>query len=194
MASGAKSAMAVGIVALVIGAAALGFTVYQSFVSVPNQISSVPQVNQRPATLNITIEWTTALEAAQDRFFPDFMTIAQGDTVRLTFVTNDTADGHTFTMSLPTSSPGFFQLNNSFAGQHNFLNDRLFTTPPTGCMDQNGTPIACNSVIAPPPYNETSTGTFQVTIPGTYKYYCQYHKGIGMFGWLIVLPNKGFTG
>jgi len=185
--------MAVGIIALVIGAAALGFTVYQSFVSVPNQISSIPQLNQRPATLNVTIEWTTALEAQQDRFFPDFMTIAQGDTIRLTFVTNDTADGHTFTISLPTSSPGFFQLNNSFPGQNYFLTQPLFTTESTDCSDHNGTPVACNTVTAPPTFNQTSKWTFQVTVPGTYSYYCQYHARIAMFGCLIVLSYKGFT-
>ncbi|OLE75771.1 hypothetical protein AUG19_04380 [archaeon 13_1_20CM_2_54_9] len=192
--SSARSAMAVGIVALVLGAAALGFTVYQGFVSVPNQFSGLPQVNQTPnSSVNVTLEWTTALESQQDRFFPDFITIAQGDTVNLLFMTNDTADGHTFTIVLPTSRPGFFQLNNSLPGQHNFLNDAIFTTQPNGCSDQNGTPKSCNTVGVGG-FNETSTGTFQVMTSGTFRYWCQYHQKIGMYGWLIVLPNKGFNG
>jgi plastocyanin len=30
--------------------------------------------------------------------------------------------------------------------------------------------------------------------PGVYEYYCVFHEAIGMFGYLIVLPNKGYTG
>jgi hypothetical protein len=31
------------------------------------------------------------------------------------------------------------------------------------------------------------------TAPGVYKFYCVYHQAIGMFGYLIVLPNSGYT-
>ena len=30
-------------------------------------------------------------------------------------------------------------------------------------------------------------------VPGVYKYFCFYHQNIGMFGFLVVLPNKGYT-
>jgi type II secretory pathway pseudopilin PulG len=40
----------------------------------------------------------------------------------------------------------------------------------------------------------SATGSFTVTKPGIYRYFCFYHQSIGMFGWLVVLPNKGYTG
>ena len=32
-----------------------------------------------------------------------------------------------------------------------------------------------------------------LTVPGIYKYFCYYHQNIGMVGYLVVLPNKGYT-
>jgi len=142
-------------------------------------------INQKPQTRNITIEWTTTVPG-QDRFFPNLIVINQGDTVRLTFISNDTGDGHTFSIKLPT---GLFQLNNSVKGQNNFLTAKKFTTGPLNCFADNK-PAACNTTG--PIGNLTATGTFTVNVPGTYRFRCVFHERIGMFGFLIVLPNAGF--
>jgi plastocyanin len=201
--SGSRTALVVAIIALVVAAAGLGFTVYQGFVTVPNQFSGLQQVNTRPTARNVTIEWfipacgaSPPCSTGHDRFTPEFITIAQGDTVNLLFVSNDTGDGHTFTLVLPTSSPGAFQLNNSLTGQNNFLTSVKFASDARNCSDQTGSPVACNLVTR---YrstigNETSSGSFTVTTPGLYRFRCIYHEKLGMFGWLVVLPNAGFTG
>jgi plastocyanin len=32
-----------------------------------------------------------------------------------------------------------------------------------------------------------------LTGPGVYEYVCTYHSAIGMVGYLVILPNKGYT-
>jgi plastocyanin len=88
------------------------------------------------------------------------------------------------------------------------------TGPLTGCvtMDQNVTcdtvggcsinsaPIGpcTGSFLLQPGQSEIASIHATVTlgplkVPGVYKYFCFYHQNIGMFGFLVVLPNKGYT-
>jgi plastocyanin len=190
--SGSRTALAVAIVALILGAGGLGYAVYLGLSQVPSQFSSFPVVNESVANRSITIEWVSKFDSGKDRFVPGFITIAQGDTVTLTFISNDTGDAHTFTLTLPTSVPGFFQLNNSAAGLTNFLTKAKFTGPAGGCTDQNARTVACKTTGTIG--NLTATGSFTVKVAGIYRFKCIYHEKLGMFGWLIVLANKGFTG
>ncbi|HZD13121.1 MAG TPA: plastocyanin/azurin family copper-binding protein, partial [Candidatus Binatus sp.] len=153
-----------------------------------------------------TIDWVNTFNSGLDRFAPEYIVINQGDTVNLSFISNDT-DAHTFTMQLPT---GIFQLNDSIAGQTNFLTGTTFAGNATGCqvdnsavscnlapysrcVDGTGAKVACNAGSVNHSLVFTK-GSFTVRVAGTYQFYCVYHKAKGMFGYLIVLPNAGFTG
>ena len=201
--SSARTAMAIAIVGVVLGASGLGYAVYLGVFSVPNQFSTFPSINQPHQTWNVTLDWVSTYDSGQDRFAPEYITIAQGDTVNLRFISNDTDDGHTFTMKLPT---GIFQLNNSVIGQVNVLTqpETTFTTSAANCSDQNGSPVTCqttggcfDSTGAPTacPGGPNSTamltakGSFTVTAAGLYRFRCLYHEKFGMFGFLVVLPN-----
>jgi plastocyanin len=165
-----RIALAIGIVGLVLGASGLGYAVYLGQSQIPSQISTL-SVNVKPSDKTIRVEWETALNSGQDRFFPEFITVVQGDNLTIVLITNDTSDGHTFTIglgmrNLPTSA--VFQLNNSWTGQTtgpyikpfhpapNGLDCCLanggrynpefnFTGIPTGCTDQNGNSYTCNT-------------------------------------------------
>jgi plastocyanin len=199
------TATAIAIVALIIALA--GFAVpliapynasSDQMVSVQSQVSelqkqvnSLPVVNQRPTHRIIRLEWVNTGNGGQDRFNPNFITINQGDTVDLTFFDNDT-DGHTFEVLLPT---GLFVLNNTFKGQINHLTMDIFSGDATGCkVDGTNVPCnltgGCNSDISA--CNVTSSGSFKVTVPGVYRFFCLYHQTLGMYGFLVVLPNKGY--
>ena len=188
--SNSRTALVVAVIALVLAAAGLGYTAYLGVFSIPNQFSTFPSVNERFQTWNITIDWAT-YNSGKDRFSPQYITIAQGDTVNLQFMSNDTGDGHTFTVRLPTTGSGSFQLNNSMAGLRNFLTGNLFTGAATGCSDQNGSPVTCKTsgTIG----NLTATGSFTIATPGLYRFRCVYHEKLGMFGFLVVLPNTSTT-
>ena len=114
----ARLALALGIVGLILGASGLGYALYLGLSQVPSQLSSLPQVNQRPGQKTIRVEWTTSLNAKQDRFYPNSFTVNQGDNVTIILITNDTSDGHTFTMNLALRglTSVNFQLNNSWKG------------------------------------------------------------------------------
>src|SRR5881628_306721 len=130
-----RMALAIGIVALVLGASGLGYAVYLGQSQIPSQLSSLA-VNVKPSDKTIRVEWTTAFDAGQDRFEPQYITVAQGDNVTIMLITNDTGDAHTFTIGLALR--GFqsakFQLNNSAAGLESgpFTDppDEMFTGPP----------------------------------------------------------------
>ncbi len=194
------TALAVAIIALIVSLAVFAVpliapynassdqvTALQSQVGqLQQQISSLPVVDEKPTNRLILLEWVSTGDAGQDRFNPNFITINQGDTVILTFITNDTSDGHTFTLLLPT---GLFQMNASQPGQLNKLTGDMFVGPPEGCM-KDGKPVACETTGDPGTI--TATGSFTVTSPGIYRYFCKYHQQFGMFGFLTVLPNKGY--
>lgn len=199
------TALAVAVVAIIVALAAFAIplispynassdqvTALQSQVNqMQQQINSLPVVDETPTTRVILLDWQNTGNSGQDRFNPNIMTINQGDTVALTFEDNDT-DGHTFEVLLPT---GLVVLNNSLPGEINHLTLATFTGPATGCM-LNGQSVACNTTgncnSAVSACNVTSHVQFTVNQPGVYRYFCLYHQALGMFGFLVVLPNRGY--
>jgi hypothetical protein len=203
----ASTALAVAIVALIVALA--GFAIplispstaqsgqvsaLQSQVGqLEQQIGSLPVVDQTPTTRIILLSWQNTENTGQDRFNPNVIVINQGDSVFVTFEDNDT-DGHTFEVLLPT---GLFVLNNSLVGETNHLTLQNFTTPADGCM-VNGQGVPCNTTgsctVGITACNVTSSGSFgPVAVPGVYRFFCLYHQALGMYGFLIVLPNRGYV-
>ena len=224
-----RAALALGVVALVIGASALGYAVYLGLSQLPTQLSAitvnVPCSTSQPcADKTIRIDWTLD-DSGQDRYNPQYVTVVQGDNLTIILITNDTTDAHTFTINLGLrgfSSSTFFQLNNSWTGLSSggFITPGTpgynlnFTGKPDGCNDNNGNTIACNTqkqddtanggtgpsgacnntASTPPPCNLWSTGYLGVVnTPGVYRFFCFYHQKGGMFGYITVLPNRGFS-
>jgi plastocyanin len=201
------TALAVAIVALIVALAGFAIpliapysatsdqvnTLQSQFAQIQQQIGSLPAVDQTPTTRIILMDWANTGNSGQDRFNPNVIVINQGDTVHITFEDNDT-DGHTFEVLLPT---GLFVLNNSLAGETNHLTGDTFAGNATGCM-VNGQGVACNTTgscsVGITACNVTSSGTFgPVTVPGVYRFFCIYHQALGMFGFLIVQPNRGYV-
>lgn len=147
-----------------------------------SKLSSLPVMNEKPTVRNIKVEWTNTVNSGQDRFFLPMITVNQGDMLDITFVSNDT-DAHTFTME----SPYNFQINATVPGTRDYLkNGSLFTTAATG-----------NSLgvkVWGTPGNVTGTGSFVAKYAGIYEYFCIYHVQLGMFGYLVVLPNEAYNG
>jgi plastocyanin len=142
-------------------------------------IGSMPAVNQTPTTRNVLVEW--AMDAAGlDSFTPNLIVVNQGDTVALTFINNDTGDGHTFTL---ISGSYNFQINLTANGLQNSLTGQNFTTPPT-----NNSP---GVTITGSAGNLTGVGSFVATSPGVYRFLCVYHRF--MYGYLVVLPNSAYS-
>jgi plastocyanin len=199
------TALAVAIVAIIVALAAFAIpliapynassdqvTALQSQVNqMQQQINSLPVVDEKPTTRVILLDWANTGNSGQDRFNPNVITINQGDMVVLTFEDNDT-DGHTFEVLLPT---GLVVLNNSLPGETNHLTMGTFSGPATGCK-LNGNDVPCTTTgtcsADMSACNVTSTGSFTVNVPGVYRYFCLYHQALGMFGFLVVLPNRGY--
>ncbi len=149
--------------------------------SLQGKLSSLPVLNQKPVTRNVLVEWTNALNSKQDRFFLPTITVNQGDTIHITFISNDT-DAHTFTLE----SPYDFQINATVPGTRDFLrNETPFTT--------NATNNSPGVKVSGTPGNLTATGSFVAKYSGIYEYFCIYHVQLGMFGYLIVLPNSYYS-
>jgi plastocyanin len=205
----ASTALAVALVALIVALAGFAIPLISPSTASSNQLNalqsqvgqlqqevgSLPAVDQTPTTRVIQLSWWNTGNTGQDRFNPNVITINQGDTVAITFEDNDT-DGHTFEILLPT---GLFVLNNTLPGQINHLTLAMFTTTANGCM-LNGQSVPCNTTgnciggMPAAACNVTSTGTFgPVTVPGIYRFFCLYHQELGMYGFLIVLPNRGYV-
>jgi len=203
----ASTALAVAIVALIVALAGFAIPLISPSTAQSGQVSalqsqvgqlqqeigSLPTVDQTPTTRVILLSWENTGNTGQDRFNPNVIVINQGDTVFVTFEDNDT-DGHTFEILLPT---GLFVLNNSLVGETNHLTLQTFTTPPNGCM-LNGQGVPCNTTgtcnAGVTACNVTSSGTFgPVDVPGVYRFFCIYHQALGMYGFLIVLPNRGYV-
>jgi plastocyanin len=148
-----RIALVVGIIGLVLGASGLGYAVYLGQSQLPSQLSTAV-VNVTPSGKNIRIEWTTAFDAGQDRFEPQYITVAQGDNLNITLITNDTSDAHTFTIGLAlrglTGTTAQFVLNNSWIGLSSgpYLTSKNanFTGKPTGCTDNTGNALNGNGV------------------------------------------------
>ena len=119
--------------------------------SLNQSLQSLPQVNEVPRNAAIRVEWLNTFNSNQDRFYPEYITVAQGDNLSLVFISNDTLDAHAFTIGLSFRGlPGAaFQLNNSWTGLSSgpFLTpaNTNFTGRPTGCIDQNGISVTCNT-------------------------------------------------
>jgi hypothetical protein len=110
-------ALAVGLVAIAIPMLGLGAAPQQQTTVAPSQ---VPVVDQRPTTRLVTMEWEATLPSTQDRWFPQYIVINQGDTIVLTLEINDTDGAHTFNILAPTGAGGALQLtqiNMSIVGQ-----------------------------------------------------------------------------
>src|SRR2546427_251431 len=150
-------------------------------------------VNQLPIVRDVTLTWTKDL-SLQDRFFGGPIVVNQGDTVRITFISNDTV-AHTFTLGPPYD----FQINASLPGLVNDLTLKTFATPATitVVVGVNNTVVWTNndSVFHTVTATDRSfnsgtifsgqTWSHTFTQPGTYSYYfCQYHPW--MKGTLIV--------
>ena len=137
-------------------------------------------VNQLPIVRDMTLTWTKDL-SLQDRFFGGPIVVNQGDTVRITFISNDTV-AHTFTLGPPYD----FQINASLPGLVNDLTQKAFATPAT-----NNSPAV---IVSGTSGNVSATGSFVAKYVGVYSYVCIYHVNIGMFGFLVVLPNLAYAG
>src|SRR3989441_7622926 len=135
-------------------------------------------VNQFPIVRDVTLTWTKDL-SLQDRFFGGPVVVNQGDTVRVTFISNDTVT-HTFTLGPPYD----FQINASLPGLVNDLTLKTFATPAT-----NNSP---GVIVSGSRGNVSATGSFVAKYVGVYSYVCIYHVNIGMFGFLVVLPNLAY--
>jgi len=140
---------------------------------------SLPVMDQIPTQRVVTVEWAEFL-AHQDRFFTNYIVVNQGDTVDITFISNDTAS-HTFTIDAPYN----FQINGSIPGTTDDNNGRVFTTQPT-----NNSP---GVVVTGTAGNVTGRGSFVAKYAGIFEYYCIYHIHLGMFGFLVVLPNRAYA-
>jgi plastocyanin len=207
--------LAVGIIAIFLAVGAISFAYLGSNAQINNlqsEVSSLQSaqgkiptglsmVNQTVATRHIVLQWEQfPRDITQDRFFPDFITVNQGDTLDITFIQNDTGDAHTFTITVPTSDSGCsggceYQINESQPGLHNFLqSEALITTPANNCMNA-GAVVPCSQFgVGGSIGNMSGHISFTVTVPGVYRYFCFYHQSIGMFGWLVVLPNARYHG
>jgi plastocyanin len=207
--SATRIALAIGVIGLVLGASGLAYAVYLGQSQIPSQISPLTVTVKLPSDKVFRVDWfNDPATSGQDRFFPEFITVAQGENVTIIFITNDTGDAHTFTIGLTVR--GFpnaqFVLNNSAAGlssgPYNIPKETFTAGPGNSCLDQNGQAYACN--IQPtgtltckpaPCFGLVSTGVLGIVkVPGLYKFFCFYHQKGGMIGYLNVLPNKAYTG
>ncbi|MHB8566496.1 MAG: cupredoxin domain-containing protein [Nitrososphaerales archaeon] len=165
-----------------VGPGQTNITALQGNISALQQkLASLPVMNEKPMVRNIKVQWTNQLNANQDRFFLPSITVNQGDTIDITFISNDT-DAHTFTLE----SPYNFQINATVPGTFDYLtNETMFTT--------NATNNSPGVNVFGTPGNVTGTGSFVAKFSGIYEYFCIYHVQLGMFGYLIVLPNAGYS-
>ena len=140
--------------------------------------SLLPAMNQPPTTREIWIQWEET-QSGQDRFYPDFIVVNQGDTVRLTFINNDTVM-HNFVIGAPYD----INVNASVPGLYNDLTGAKVTVPAT-----NNSP---DVVVSGRPGSVTARYTFVAQYAGIYEFVCTYHVTVGMFGYLVVLPNAAY--
>jgi plastocyanin len=128
----ARAALAVSIIAILISAGTLA-----AVIAVSGQVSTLSgkgsgssstsgavsgsQFSVRPTAVGFKLEWCNNDPAGQDRFCPSQLTVYQGDVVEILFISNDT-DAHTFSLLTPN-----FQINDSFAGAHNFLSNAIIS-------------------------------------------------------------------
>lgn len=145
----------------------------------PN-VNASAQTAQTATTRNVIIEWTKTV-SDQDRFYPDFIIVNQGDTVALTFINNDTVI-HDFVIGPPYN----IVVNASVPGLYDDNTLQLITTPAT----RNSPGV----VVSGTPGNVSATYSFVAKYAGIFEYVCTYHIPVGMIGYLVVLaPNTSST-
>jgi plastocyanin len=144
-----------------------------------SELAMIPAVNQTPTLRNELVQWTVD-PAGHDNFFQNVIVVNQGDTVDLTFLNNDTGDGHTFTLK---TGPYDFQINLTAPSLINSLNGLYFTTPPT-----NNT---AGVILSGEAGGLVGEGQFKATAAGVYKFVCVYHPF--MVGYFVVLPNIAYS-
>ena len=126
----AKAALALAIIAILIGAGAFAMLIstegsqdsqLSSLTSQINQLktSGVAAINKAPGVVPYRIDWSNTDPTGQDRFNPETIVVTQGDIVQILFEHNDT-DAHTFTL-FSSSTPYGFQINDTIAGMRDFL-------------------------------------------------------------------------
>jgi len=145
-------------------------------VAVTSNVYASAQTAQTATTRNVVIEWTKTI-SDQDRFYPDFIIVNQGDTVALTFINNDTVV-HDFVIGPPYN----IVVNASVPGLHDDVTGQLMTTAAT----RNSPGV----VVSGTPGNVSATYSFVAKYAGIFEYACTYHIQVGMIGYLVVLaPN-----
>jgi hypothetical protein len=133
------------IIAIILGGTAIGISIlnYNSNSSLDSSVNGkiaslgtqFASVNATPGVVGIKIQWCLQ-QVMQDRFCPGNIIVDQGDIVQVLFIQNDTAD-HTFTLLSQSSGVGYdFQINDSGAGQLDFLDNYL---PVAGNCSNTGT-------------------------------------------------------
>jgi plastocyanin len=141
---------------------------------------SLPVMNQAPTTRTIRETWYLSPSAHQDRFDPSFIVVNQGDTVKLTFIDNDTV-AHDFVIG-----PAYnIIVNATVPGLVNDLTGQRFSTPAA-----NNSP---GVVVKGTPGNVSASYSFVARYAGIYEFVCTYHVQVGMIGYLVVLPNLAYT-
>ena len=136
--------------------------------------NSFAAVNQTPTTREIIIEWMKT-QSGQDRFYPDFIIVNQGDIIDLTLINNDTV-AHDIVIGPPYN----VVVNASVPGLYNDVTDQEFTTPAL-----NNSP---GVVVTGTPGNVSASYSFVAKYAGIYEFVCSYHIQVGMIGYLVVLP------
>lgn len=139
----------------------------------------LPVMNQPPTIRTVRETWYLSPSAHQDRFDPSFVVVNQGDTIRLTFINNDTA-AHDFVIGPPYN----VVVNATVPGLINDLTGRVFMTPAT-----NNSP---GVVVKGSPENVSATYSFVAKYSGIFEFVCTYHAQVGMIGYLVVLPNAAY--
>ncbi len=141
---------------------------------------TLPVMNQPPTIRTITETWFLSTSAHQDRFDPAFVIVNQGDTVAMTLIDNDTV-AHDLVIGPPYN----IIVNATVPGLINDLTGQTFTTPA-----RNNSP---GVVVIGTPGNVSATLSFVARFSGIYEFVCTYHAQVGMIGYLVVLPNAGYS-
>jgi len=165
--------------------ASLKAQVHQLASSLPPWLSSAqnltfPEMNQPPTIRTIRETWFLSSSAHQDRFDPAFIVVNQGDTVRLTFIDNDTV-AHDLVIGPPYN----IIMNATVPGLINDLTKQTFTT-----AARNNSP---GVVVLGTPGNVSASYSFVAGFQGIFEFVCTYHAEVGMIGYLVVLPNAAFS-
>lgn len=141
---------------------------------------NLPVMNQTPTIRAIRETWYLSPEAHQDRFEPSFVVVNQGDTVHFTLIDNDTV-AHDLVIGPPYN----IVINATVPGLVNDLTHRTFAKAAT-----NNSP---GVVVRGTPGNVSADYTFVAKYPGVFEFVCTYHAQLGMIGYLVVLPNSGYS-